>query len=111
MPYASIAVMMLAGIIMGAGVPIAVFYMAFKASTWPFLVAAAIISALAIFWGAVLAIVAFVPILDNVDEQLRAMNDQLSAYRAFMRSLLEELDEVNAILRDIRDELRKVSEA
>ena len=111
MPYASIAVMVLAGIIMGAGVPITVFYMAFRAGTWPFLVAAAVVSAFAIFWGAVLAIIAFVPILDNVDGQLRAMSDQLSAYRAFMRSLLEEFDEVNAVLRDIRDELRRVGEA
>ncbi len=109
MPYASISVMLLAGLVMGAGVPIAVFYMAFKVGTWPFLVAATIISVFAIFWGgAVLAILSFVPILDNVDEQLRAMNNQLNVYRAFIRSLLEELDYVNAILRDIRDELRRV---
>ncbi len=94
---------------MGTGVPIAVFYMAFKVGTWPFLVAATVISVFAIFWGAVLAILSFVPILDNVDGQLRAMNNQLNVYKAFIRSLLEELDEVNTVLRDIRDELRRVS--
>ncbi|MGC8607723.1 MAG: hypothetical protein ACP5GZ_06155 [Vulcanisaeta sp.] len=88
----------------------AIFYMAFKAGSWPFLVVAAILGALAIFWGAVMAIVAFVPVLDSVDEQARAMADQLNTYRAFIRSLLEELDEVNGILREIRDELKKVSE-
>ncbi|ADY02109.1 hypothetical protein VMUT_1908 [Vulcanisaeta moutnovskia 768-28] len=108
MPYVSISVTLLAGLIIGAGVPIAVFYMAFKVGTWPFLVAATIISVFAIFWGTVLAILSFVPILDNVDEQLRVMNNQLNVYRAFIRSLLEELDEVNTVLRDIRDELRRV---
>jgi len=41
---------------------------------------------------------------------VNALNRQLNTYRAFIRALLEELDDVNAILKDIRDELKKVSE-
>jgi len=33
----------------GAGVPVALFYMAFKVGSWPFLLAATILGALAIF--------------------------------------------------------------
>ena len=110
LPYSSIAVMLISGLVVGAGVPIALFYMAFKIGSWSFLLAATILGALAIFWGAVMAIVAFVPVLDSVDEQVNALNRQLNTYRAFIRALLEELDDVNAILKDIRDELKKVSE-
>lgn len=110
MPYGSIAAMLLSGIVIGAGVPVVVFYLAFRIGTWPFLVAATILGAIAIFWGAVMAIVAFVPIIEGVNGQVNTLMDQLNTYRAFIRSLLEELDEVNSILRDIRDELRKVSE-
>ncbi|MCG2881210.1 MAG: hypothetical protein L7H00_05235 [Vulcanisaeta sp.] len=110
LPYSSIAAMLISGLVIGAGVPIALFYMAFKVGTWPFLLAAAILGALAIFWGAVMAIVAFAPVLDSVDEQVNALNRQLNTYRAFIRALLEELDDVNAILKDIRDELRRVGE-
>ena len=110
LPYSSIAAMLISSLVIGAGVPIALFYMAFKVGTWPFLLAAAILGALAIFWGAVMAIVAFVPVLDSVDEQVNALNKQLNTYKAFIRALLEELDDVNAILKDIRDELRRVGE-
>ncbi len=110
MPYASIVVMLISGLVIGAGVPVALFYMAFKVGSWPFLLAATILGALAIFWGAIIAIVAFVPILDSIDNQVKVINDQLNTYRAFIRSLLEELDDVNAVLREIRDDLKKVSE-
>lgn len=110
MPYASIVVMLVSGLMIGAGVPVALFYMAFKVGSWPFLLAATILGALAIFWGAVIAIVAFVPIMDSIDEQVKVMSDQLNTYRAFIRSILEELDDVNAMLTDIRNELKKVSE-
>jgi len=110
MPYASIVVMLVSGLMIGAGVPVALFYMAFKVGSWPFLLAATILGALAIFWGAVIAIVAFVPIMDKIDEQVKVMSDQLNTYRAFIRSILEELDDVNAVLTDIRNELKKVSE-
>ncbi|MFP3307519.1 MAG: hypothetical protein RXN93_09345, partial [Thermocladium sp.] len=60
---------------------------------------------------AVIAIVAFVPIMDSIDEQVKVMSDQLNTYRAFIRSILEELDDVNAVLTDIRNELKKVSES
>jgi len=110
MPYASIVVMLVSGLMIGAGVPVALFYMAFKVGSWPFLLAATILGALAIFWGAIIAIVAFVPIMDSIDEQVKVINNQLNTYRAFIRSLLEELDDVNAVLKDIRDELKKVSE-
>ncbi|MFP3299313.1 MAG: hypothetical protein RXO22_09590 [Thermocladium sp.] len=110
MPYASIVVMLVSGLMIGAGVPVALFYMAFKVGSWPFLLAATILGALAIFWGAVIAIVAFVPIMDSIDEQVKVMSDQLNTYRAFIRSILEELDDVNAVLTDIRNELKKVSE-
>ena len=53
---------------------------------------------------------AFVPIMDKIDEQVKVMSDQLNTYRAFIRSILEELDDVNAVLTDIRNELKKVSE-
>lgn len=110
LPYGSMVVMIISGLIIGAGVPVAIFYMAFKVGSWPFLVAAVILGALAIFWGAVVEIIAFVPMLEHIDSQVDEMKRQLDIYRAFARGLLEELDDVNAILRDIRDELRKVSE-
>ena len=110
MPYASIVVMLVSGLMIGVPVPVALFYMAFKVGSWPFLLAATILGALAIFWGAIIAIVAFVPIMDSIDEQVKVINNQLNTYRAFIRSLLEELDDVNAVLKDIRDELKKVSE-
>jgi len=49
MPYASIVVMLVSGLMIGAGVPVALFYMAFKVGSWPFLLAATILGALAIF--------------------------------------------------------------
>ena len=59
-------------------------------------------------WG--LGLEPFVPIMDSIDEQVKVMSDQLNTYRAFIRSILEELDDVNAVLTDIRNELKKVSE-
>jgi len=49
MPYASIVVMLVSGLMIGAGVPVALFYMVFKVGSWPFLLAATILGALAIF--------------------------------------------------------------
>lgn len=109
MPYGSIAVMLASGLVIGAGVPVALFYMALKVGTWPYLLAATILGAMAIFWGAVMATLAFAPVLEHVENQVDEMRRQLNVYRAFVRSLLEDLDEANAILRDIRDELSKVS--
>ena len=102
--------MAISGLVIGAGVPVALFYMAFKIGTWPFLVAATILGAIAIFWGAVMAIVAFVPVMENVEDQVNELRRQLNMHKAMMRGLLEELDEVNSILKDVRDELKKVSE-
>lgn len=58
LPYGSITAMAISGLVIGAGVPVALFYMAFKIGTWPFLVAATILGAIAIFWGAIMVIVA-----------------------------------------------------
>lgn len=104
-----VALMVLTGLIIGAGVPIALFYMALSAGDWGHLIAATIISVFAVAGGSILAIVGFVPVLEHFDEATEVAERQLAAHRAFLRSLLEELDEVNGILKDIRDELRKVS--
>ncbi len=108
LPYGSIAAMAVSGLVIGAGVPVALFYMAFKIGTWPFLVAATILGAVAIFWGAIMAIVAFVPVIDNVEEQVDELRRQPNMHRAIMRGLLEELDEINSTLKDVGDELKKV---
>ncbi|ACB40033.1 hypothetical protein [Pyrobaculum neutrophilum] len=102
--------MLASSLIIGAGVPVALFYIAYKTASWVFLAAAALLGALAIFWGAVMALAAFVPILDYVDALAEERGSRLNAYRALARSLLEELDEVNAVLKEIRDELKRLGE-
>ncbi len=83
--------MAISGLVIGAGVPVALFYMAFKIGTWPFLVAATILGAIAIFWGAIMVIVAFVPVMENVDEQASELRTQLNIHKAMMRSYLRNL--------------------
>ncbi|WP_231818737.1 hypothetical protein [Thermoproteus tenax] len=104
-------VMLASALMIGAVVPVSLFYIAFRTGSWIFLIVAGVLGALAIFWGAIMALVAFVPILDYMDAQAKERRVRIDVYRALARSLLEELDEVNAVLREIRDELKKVSEA
>ncbi|ABP50033.1 MULTISPECIES: hypothetical protein [Pyrobaculum] len=108
MPTWYVVLMILTGLLIGAGVPVALFYMALNAGSWVYLLAATIISVFAVVGGGILAIVGFVPVLQYMDEAAEEAERQLAAHRAFLRSLLEELDEASAVLRDIRDELRRV---
>lgn len=106
---AAVVLMILTGLIIGAGVPVALFYMALKAGASGLLIGVVtLISIVAVGAGAKLARDGFEPVFKYVDQSAEATRRQLDAHRAFMRSLLEELDEVNALLKDIRDELKKV---
>lgn len=98
-------------IVIGVGVPIAsIYYSVVYGFTW---IAAIIISFLAILCAGILGFFILVFAFeehgsDLIREEMSPSDkEKLTLLRAHLRSTLEELNEVSALLRDIRDVLKE----
>ena len=97
-------------IAIGLGVPVACLYASlyygFNA------VITAVISVFALLVAAAIGVIGVVmgPLGDTGDDMSRADRERLRAFRAHQRTTLEELDDIIAVLGEIKDVLRSVEE-
>jgi len=110
--YVSLAFLgLLSVIFIGAGVPIASIY--YTVNYGLNFVAAIFISFFAILCAGILGFFIFVFVFeergsDLLSEEMSPKDrDKLNLLRAHLRATLEELDEINVILKDIRDVLKE----